>query len=141
MNIAITSQDKKRVTGRAGKCQYFWVYEIVSGEVHNKHCLYVPKAEIFDHCDFIHKGHSLDGVSVLITHSMGEKLQRRLKKIGIMGLVTKERDPDEVIHHFLNGSLVVRDVGRSKRAHSHKLLKQKGFASPMASTRAIGTIL
>ncbi len=140
MNVAITSQDKKRVTGHAERCQHFWVFEIVDGEVHNKHCLSIPETSTFSRCDFVHEGHPLDGVSILITHGMGHKLQISLKEIGITGLITDERDPDAAIHHFLDGTLPVKDTDDRKHPHFHELIKHKGFNAPHAGMRHLGPI-
>ena len=33
MKIAVTSQNRKTITGHAGKCRKFWIYEIVDKKV------------------------------------------------------------------------------------------------------------
>ena len=39
MKIAITSQNKREITGHAGKCRKFWIYEINEGKISNKELL------------------------------------------------------------------------------------------------------
>ncbi len=36
MKIAVTSQNRKTITGHAGKCRKFWTYEIDHKEIVNK---------------------------------------------------------------------------------------------------------
>ena len=36
MKIAVTSQNRKTVTGHAGKCRKFWIYEVEGSAVISK---------------------------------------------------------------------------------------------------------
>ncbi len=103
MRIAVASQNRKAVTGHAGKCRRFWVYEIEELAVKGRNLLELPKEQSFHES---HGGpHPLDGVSVLITGGMGSGLQSRLRRRGIEALVTTETDPDRAVAAHLAGTL------------------------------------
>jgi predicted Fe-Mo cluster-binding NifX family protein len=102
--IAVASQNRRNVTGHAGKCRRFWVYDIESGAVKGRQLLELPREQSFHE----HTGaepHPLQGVQVLITGGMGEGLARRLAGMGIEGLVTPETDPDRAVAAYLAGTL------------------------------------
>nr|VFK64101.1 MAG: Predicted Fe-Mo cluster-binding protein, NifX family [Candidatus Kentron sp. TUN] len=108
MKIAVTSQNRREVTGHAGKCRKFLIYDVVEGspgEIKGKELLELPKEQSLHE----HRGTShpvLDSVQVLISGGMGEGMRRRLAGHGIRGVITQEIDPDKAVHAFLDGSLV-----------------------------------
>jgi predicted Fe-Mo cluster-binding NifX family protein len=104
MKIAVTSQNRKVVTGHAGSCRKFWVYDIEAKAVKGKTLLELPREQSFHE----HRGvepHPLADVQVLITGGMGEGLARRLASMGIEGLVTTETDPDHAVAAYLQDKL------------------------------------
>jgi predicted Fe-Mo cluster-binding NifX family protein len=104
MKIAVASQNRKTVTGHAGKCRRFWIYDIEAGVAKGRQLLDLRREQSFHE----HAGaepHPLHGVQVLITGGMGEGLARRLASMGIEGLVTTETDPDRAVSAFLAGTL------------------------------------
>lgn len=105
MKIAITSQNRKTITGHAGKCRKFWVYEVAGREVRTKNLLELPIEQSFHENDHA-ASHPLDGVNVLICGSLGSGLQNRLKRRGILAVATKETDPDQAVAAWLAGSLI-----------------------------------
>jgi predicted Fe-Mo cluster-binding NifX family protein len=104
MKIAVASQNRKNVTGHAGKCRRFWIYEIEAGAVKDRQLLDLPREQSFH--DY-HGGepHPLHGVQALITGGMGEGLFRRLAGMDIEGLITTETDPDRAVAAYLAGAL------------------------------------
>lgn len=103
MKIAVTSQDRLTVTGHAGRCQRFWVYEVEGGQVGRRALLEVPPAETF------HESHhagppGLAGLAALITGGLGAGLAARLRQ-GVAAVVTSESDPDRAVARYLDGSL------------------------------------
>jgi predicted Fe-Mo cluster-binding NifX family protein len=105
MKIAVTSQNRKTITGHAGKCRKFWVYEVEDNSVRDKHLLELPLSQSFHECD--HDAlHPLDGVKLLITGGLGLGLQHRLEHKGIVALATAETDPDNAVAAWLSGSLI-----------------------------------
>ncbi|MBZ0096073.1 MAG: nitrogen fixation protein [Sulfuricella sp.] len=104
MKIAVTSQNRKTITGHAGKCRKFWIYEIVDKKIVNKTLLELALEQSF-HESHAAGPHPLDGINVLISGGAGKGLIRRLNNMGIQGLVTPETDPDSAVAAFLNGTL------------------------------------
>ncbi|MBF0449123.1 MAG: nitrogen fixation protein [Magnetococcales bacterium] len=100
MKIAITSQNKHSVTGHAGKCRKFWVYQIVDGKTSSKELLELPMEQSF-HASSPQEPHPLDEIQVLITGGMGEGLRRRMAVKNIQAVVTEETDLDKAVEQFL----------------------------------------
>ncbi len=104
MKIAISSQNRKTITGHAGKCRKFWIYEMDGREIKGRTLLELPIEQIF-HDSYGDESHPLDGVDVLITGGMGAGLRQRLRKRGINALITPETDPDKAVTAYVDGSL------------------------------------
>jgi len=119
MKIAITSQNRKTITGHAGKCRKFWVYEVEGGAVQSKNLLELPIEQSFHESAHSATGstapHPLDGVNVLITGGFGAGLKTRLLQKGIHAVATAEIDPDVAVTDWLNGSL----IEAAPEAHDH----------------------
>ncbi len=109
MKIAVASQNRKTVTGHAGKCRKFWIYASDGAEVLDKSLLELPKEQSFHESHG--RSHPLDGVNVLICGGMGTGLAERLKSMGIQGLVTTETDPDRALAAYLAGRLPLGEPG------------------------------
>ena len=106
MKIAVTSQDRKTVTGHAGQCRRFWIYETDDKAVLNKTLLELTMEQTF-HASHGPGPHPLDGIDALISGGMGPGLIRRLSGKGTQALVTSETDPDAAVADFLQGTLKV----------------------------------
>jgi predicted Fe-Mo cluster-binding NifX family protein len=100
MKIAITSQNKHSVTGHAGKCRKFWVYQIDDGKVTSKELLELPMEQTF-HSSPANEPHPLDGIQTLISGGMGEGMRRRLAAKNVQAVVTEETDLDRAVEQFL----------------------------------------
>lgn len=113
MKIAVTSQNRKTITGHAGKCRKFWIYEVDGRTVVGRNLLELPIEQSFheSHGD----EHPLDDVNVLISGGMGSGLHSRLRQKGIDALVTGETDPDQAVAAYLAGIL----PAQMPDAHSH----------------------
>ena len=105
MKIAVTSQNRKTITGHAGKCRKFWVYEVEGSKVSSKNLLELPIEQSFHESDHA-APHPLDGVNVLIAGGMGFGLQNRLNQKGILAVATAETAPDRAVAAWLDGSLI-----------------------------------
>lgn len=101
MKIAVTSQNRKTVTGHAGRCRRFWIYTVDGGEVTNKTLLELSKEESFHDSDS-NSPHPLDAIDVLLTGGMGPGLAQRMARKGTEAQVTSETDPDAAIKHYLD---------------------------------------
>jgi predicted Fe-Mo cluster-binding NifX family protein len=101
MRIAVTSQNRETITGHAGHCRTFWVFEVDSCEVTRRSLLELAADQTLHAGD--HRG--LDGINVLITGSLGSHLRTRLKARGIIAVATGETDPERAVSHWLNDTL------------------------------------
>lgn len=101
MKIAVTSQNRETVTGHAGHCQTFWVFEVDSCEVKGRELVELAQGES------LHAGRParLDLINVLITGSLGHHLRARLKAQGIVAVATEETDPDRAVRGWLDDTL------------------------------------
>ncbi|MFN3398227.1 MAG: NifB/NifX family molybdenum-iron cluster-binding protein [Sulfurimicrobium sp.] len=88
MKIAVTSQNRKTITGHAGKCRKFWIYDIEDKKIVNKTLLELALEQSFHE-----------------SHGAGQGLIRRLNNMGIQGFVTQETDPDAAVAAYLDGTL------------------------------------
>lgn len=104
MKIAVTSQNRREITGHAGKCRKFWIYEVSDGKIGEKNLLELPKEQSF-HESSAHAEHPLDDIQVLISGGMGMGLVRRLEAKGIEGIITSEIDPERAVAAYLSGTL------------------------------------
>lgn len=104
MKIAVTSQNYREVTGHAGRCRNFWIFEAEDGALTGRRLLELEKRHSF-HDALPHASHPLDAVEVLITGGMGDGLRLRLARRGIEALVTTETDPERAAAAWLEGRL------------------------------------
>lgn len=104
MKIAVTSQNRKTITGHAGKCRKFWIYQIEDDRVLGRELLELPMEQSF-HESGHGAAHPLDDVNVLICGGMGQGLRGRLLQKGIQALATSETDPDRAVEAWLGGRL------------------------------------
>jgi predicted Fe-Mo cluster-binding NifX family protein len=104
MKIAITSQNRKSITGHAGKCRNFWIYQLKEGQLANKKLVELAIDQSF-HASHHEMVEPLAQINVLITGSMGGGLYQRLMQQGIQPIITSETNPDEAIAAFLENRL------------------------------------
>lgn len=118
MKIAVTSQNRKTITGHAGKCRKFWIYDVEGKTVKGRTLMELPIEQSF-HESHGDNAHPLDGIAALITGGMGSGLLARLKQKGIEGLVTPETDPDRAVTDFLDGRLETSAADVHSHGHAH----------------------
>jgi predicted Fe-Mo cluster-binding NifX family protein len=117
MKIAIASQNRKTVTGHAGKCRKFWIFQIDGKQVTARNLLELPIEQSFHESDH-NQPHPLDGIHVLISGSMGQGMQNRLKQKGILGVSTSETDLERAVANWLDGTLP--EAAPDEHAHGHQ---------------------
>lgn len=118
MKIAVTSQNRKTITGHAGKCRKFWIYEVEDSAVKSKNLLELPIEQSF-HESHGDAAHPLDEANVLICGGMGTNLQQRLKQKGILAIATSETDPDQAVAAWINGTLPEAAPEADEHEHGH----------------------
>ncbi len=111
MKIAISSQNKKSITGHAGKCSRFWLYETENEIILSKELIELKREDIlhfrFHESENPHALHPLFEVDLIITGGAGQGFINRLSGKGVTVLPTSETDPDKAIEKYFNGSLNV----------------------------------
>lgn len=118
MKIAVTSQNRKTVTGHAGKCRKFWIYHTENAEIVDKRLLELPIEQCF-HESGHNAPHPLDEVNVLISGGMGDSLQQRLKQKGIIAVSTAETNLDHAVLAWLNDTLEELPPAPHHSHHDH----------------------
>lgn len=117
MKIAVASQNRKEITGHTGRCRKFWIYTVEDNHVSDKSLLELTKEQSFHETSPMASS-PLDSVQLLITGGVGTGLARRLAAKNINVLLTKEKDPDQAINHFLDGTLKTEPL--EPHVHRHK---------------------
>ena len=110
MKIAVTSQNKKEVTGHAGRCRRFWLFEVEENEIIGRELLELAKEQSF-HDMAPEIAAPLEGLDLLIVGGMGSGLRARLARKGIRVVVTDEKDPERAVRLWLAGELTEASVG------------------------------
>ena len=122
MKIAVTSQNRTTITGHAGKCRKFWIFEIKNQQVQNKQLLELPREQSYHesaHTVDLTTQNPLDEIHVLITAGIGQGLRNRLQRKNIQAIATSETDPDCAVAAWLNGSLLVITPEAHEGDHHH----------------------
>ncbi len=119
MKIAVASQNRKTVTGHAGKCRRFWIYQVEESQVTGRTMLELALEQTF-HESHGAGIHPLTGVNVLICGGMGSGLQRRLAGMSIEGLSTSETDLDAAVQAYLEGRLPILPPEAHEHGHDHE---------------------
>ena len=102
MNIAITSQNFRTITGHAGKTRRFIIYHCTTdGKIEEIERLDLPK-EMSMHA-YHGEDHPIQIADVLITGGCGEGFIRRLAQWDIQVIATSETDPLQAINTYLSG--------------------------------------
>jgi predicted Fe-Mo cluster-binding NifX family protein len=118
MQIAITSQNRRSITGHAGKCRNFWIYEIQQGKLQGRRLLELSQDDTF-HASHHDISDELSEIGVLITAGLGNGLYLRLLQRGILPIVTADEDPDHAIDAYLNNTLEPLSVVHNNDCHDH----------------------
>lgn len=104
MRIAVTSQNATTVTGHAGRCRRFLVFEVDGGPASAP-----PTVVELDETQTFHHAHQLPaalaGIDALITQGMGEGLFQRLTTLGITPVITTESSPALAVAGLVQGTL------------------------------------
>ena len=121
MKVAVSSQNKKTITGHAGKTSRFFIYTIEDSEVTNKNLLELEKDEIlhtrFHDSENPWAPHPIFEVDVVITGGAGMGFVNRMARMKTQVIITPETDPDDAIKLFLQGNLSSQDPHQHHHHH------------------------
>jgi len=102
MNIAVTSQNFRTITGHAGKTRRFLVFNgTTEGEWLETDRLDLPK-DMSMH-EFKGGSHPVDAFDVLITERCGDGFIRKMSNRGIIVITTSETDPAKAVKTYAAG--------------------------------------
>ncbi len=113
--IAVTSQNRKTVTGHAGRCRKFWLYPLEGGVLGERRLVELSMEETF-HATPGGLPAALAGITAFITQGMGQGMMMRLQRLGIQGWITHVTDPDAAVQAFLRGEA---SQAPEEPGHSH----------------------
>jgi len=115
--IAVTSQNRKTITGHAGRCRKFWLYPVQDGVVGERRLLELAKEQVF------HGSHDtppgLEDITVFISQGMGQGMLSRLQRMGVTAWMTRETDPDAAVQAFLRGEPSAEFAEDEHHHHEH----------------------
>jgi predicted Fe-Mo cluster-binding NifX family protein len=119
MKIAFTYQNKREITGHAGKTSRFLIYQVNDNVVINTEVIDLPKDDIlhnrFHNSDNPYAPHPIFNVDVLITAGAGQGFIQRLASQNVQVLITTEQSPEVALKLFLSNSLPLAAPGH----HAH----------------------
>lgn len=123
MKIAVTSQNLRHVTGHAGMCRNFLLFDVDEQrqEIKLLPALRLSGEETF-HAAQNTATHPLDGVQYLISGGMGQGLVDKLLQRGIQPVLTQEIEPLQALKALLDGTLQPTVEARCEdpgEAHPH----------------------
>lgn len=121
MNIAVTSQNFRTVTGHAGKARRFLIYESdAQGGLRELTRLDLPKEQCFHEWHGRDdQAHPLDIAEVVITAGCGGGFAQRMARRGIRLETTAETDPLQAVRLFLQGKLPAAEPDNHDHDHDH----------------------
>ena len=100
MKIAITSPNAKTISGHAGKCPGFLLYDIQDNGHMDKTHIKLAKEDVFKNLAgplSANPLHPLNSIDVFVTQSLGDGLLSRLQRDNIKVIQTQETDPETII--------------------------------------------
>lgn len=106
MKIAIATKDYTAVSGHAGQCRHWLVYDLSAHR--SNQLLPAPQRVDLDKDEVLHvfeddRPHPLDGIAIAVCASAGDGFIRHMRKRGCDVLLTGESDPSLAITHILAG--------------------------------------
>jgi predicted Fe-Mo cluster-binding NifX family protein len=116
MKIAVTSQNKKTLTGHAGKCTRFYLFSLDNEHnILSKELLELPPEKMLHnhfHGPNPDEHHPLFEVDVIITGNMGMGFRNRMAQKGIKAVATPEEDIDMAVELLLKDELPLEEPHR-----------------------------
>lgn len=119
MKIAFTYQNKREITGHAGKTSRFLIFELNDSKVINTEVIDLLKEDIlhnrFHNSDNPYAPHPIFNIDVLITAGAGHGFIQRLASQNVEVLITTEQSPERALKLYLSNTLPLAAPGH----HAH----------------------
>lgn len=121
MKIAVTSQNKRTITGHAGKTSRFLIYNVDSNKILDKTEVELEKQDLL-HNRFHESSnpwapHPIFDVDIVITAGAGQGFVNRLERMNTTVMITTETDPDQAVSLLLADKLPVK---AAEHHHHHR---------------------
>ena len=118
--IAITCQNRKEVSGRAGMCRNFFIYTVDDTKVLSKELLELSKEEslhnAFHNPEMAGSPHPIFNVNTFLVGGIGMGAINKLKTHGVSTYIIQEKNPDIAVKNLLAGTLDVVDLEHEEGA-------------------------
>lgn len=106
MKIAIATRNYREVSGHAGQCRHWLLYDLSAHRA--SQLLPAPQQVELQRDEVLHtftddRPHPLDGIDIAVVASAGDGFIRHLKQRGCDVLITGESDPALAITRILAG--------------------------------------
>ena len=101
MKIGVTSQNRKTITGHAGKTRRFLVFSQDPDGCWQSSNMDLPK-QLTMH-EFRGEQHPLQDLDILITAGCGQGFQNRMQSMGVKVLTTSEPSPQVAVEMAAKG--------------------------------------
>ncbi len=112
--VAITCQNRKEVSGHAGKCRNFFIYTIDDTKILSKELLELSKEEAlheaFHNPEMAGQPHPIFDVDIFLVGGIGIGAIYKLKTHKVDTYIIRETNPDTAVESFLAGTLEVLDL-------------------------------
>ncbi|MEW5838977.1 MAG: NifB/NifX family molybdenum-iron cluster-binding protein [Pseudomonadota bacterium] len=116
--IAITSQNRKTVTGHAGRCRKFWLYPVDQGVVGERRLVELALEQTFHGTHGMPPG--LEGMTAFISQGMGQGMFTRLQRLGVQPFMTCEADLDAALQAYLRGEASLEAEAEGHHHHDEE---------------------
>jgi predicted Fe-Mo cluster-binding NifX family protein len=124
MKIAVSSQNFKSVTGHAGRCRRFIIYDVGTPcDPPEVVWLGLPMEMSFH--EFSGSKHPLEEMDVILTASAGQGFIAKLASRGVQVIICGESDPRKAVRDFLSGKV--------KPSNPHAHLEQERHAQELGN--------
>ena len=113
--VAVSSQNKKTITGHAGGCRNFFIYTIDKQGSFEKTALKLSKEETlrftFHDDTSPDPSNKLFNMDIIITQGIGQGGINKLAQKNVKAYIVQEKDPDTAIKKMIEGTLMVHSEG------------------------------
>ncbi len=104
--IAISSQDKKTITGHAGKCRNFVIYTVDTEGNYTTKPLNLEKGEaLHDSFQGTSQSNPIFDMDIFLTQSIGQGAIEKLATKNVRTYIIEETDPETAINKLIEGTL------------------------------------
>ena len=118
--VAVSSQNKRTITGHAGKCYHFYIYTIEEDGSYQKESLKLEKGNSLH--DVLHgpvENHPIFEMDILLTQSIGQGAVQKLASKNLRAHNIQEEDPDTAIKKLIEGTLQAYASAPHDHSHHH----------------------